>query len=156
MFDFQRLIKYLTQGLAVALVSYYIPRKNVSLEEIAVISLSAAATFAILDTFTPEIAESARFGTGFGIGYNLTGLEGFEDKQNQEKQNQEQDKQKQQQDDDTTTDDQSEESDVTDSSQESDDQQTENGGEEEFQPQGTEPSIIGDSAQVDQVGNGLV
>ena len=79
MFDFQRILKYLLEGLTVAFVAYYIPRKVVSGQEILLIGITAAATFAILDTFSPSVSESTRVGSGFGIGYNLTGLEGFQD-----------------------------------------------------------------------------
>ena len=44
------------------------------MENILVISLTAAATFAILDMFTPSIGGSARMGAGFGVGANLVGF----------------------------------------------------------------------------------
>jgi ABC-type Co2+ transport system permease subunit len=44
------------------------------LEEIALIALTAAATFAILDTYIPSMGVSARNGTGLGIGLNLSGF----------------------------------------------------------------------------------
>jgi hypothetical protein len=44
------------------------------LDEIALISLVAAATFAILDVYVPTLAVSARTGAGFGIGANLVGF----------------------------------------------------------------------------------
>ena len=77
-FDFRNLIKYLLEGLAVALAAYYIPRKTVSIQEIAMIALTAAATFAVLDRFSPLVAAGARHGSGFGIGMGLS-LEGFQD-----------------------------------------------------------------------------
>jgi hypothetical protein len=45
-----------------------------NLDEIALIALTAAATFAVLDTYLPSIAVSARSGAGFGIGANLVGF----------------------------------------------------------------------------------
>lgn len=79
-FDLNSLFKYLLEGLAVALAAYYIPRRNVNLQEVMMIALSAALTFALLDGFAPSIASGARQGTGFGIGYNVVkGSEGFED-----------------------------------------------------------------------------
>lgn len=78
MLDLQSVVKYLLEGLAVAVAAYYIPRKSADLKEIAIIGLTAAAVFAVLDTFAPGIASGARHGSGFGIGYNITsGLEGF-------------------------------------------------------------------------------
>lgn len=70
-FDFQSLFKYLLQGLGVALAAYYIPRKNMSMREILMIAITAAATFVLLDTFAPSVGAGARQGTGFGIGYGL-------------------------------------------------------------------------------------
>lgn len=73
----RRLIKYLIEGLAVAVVAYLIPRgRRLRLEEILVISVTAAATFAILDMFTPSIGSAARMGAGFGIGGNIAGFPG--------------------------------------------------------------------------------
>lgn len=80
MLDFQKLIKYVLEGAAVAAAAYYIPRRNIDLNEVAMIALTAAAVFAVLDHFAPSVAAGARQGSGFGIGYNIaTGLQGFED-----------------------------------------------------------------------------
>ena len=76
----QSLVKYLVEGLAVAAAAFYIPKKTSNLKEIAMIAVTAAAVFAILDQFTPTVSAGARQGAGFGIGYNITsGLEGFDD-----------------------------------------------------------------------------
>jgi ABC-type Co2+ transport system permease subunit len=72
----QRVVKYLVEGLMVALASYAIPKKSLKLDEIALIALVAAATFSILDTYLPSMAEAARSGAGFGIGANLVGFPG--------------------------------------------------------------------------------
>jgi len=37
------------------------------------VTLTATATFAILDTYIPSIGASTREGAGFGIGLNLVG-----------------------------------------------------------------------------------
>ncbi len=75
-------IKYLLEGIAVAVAAYFIPRKKVNITEIIFIALSAAATFALLDIFAPKVGSSARTGAGFGIGANVVGwpagLERFE------------------------------------------------------------------------------
>jgi hypothetical protein len=47
-----------------------------NVEEIALIALTAAATFSILDTFIPSMGVSARTGSGFGIGASLVGFPG--------------------------------------------------------------------------------
>ena len=44
----KRAIKYLIEGLAVALCALLIPRKALNLEEIVIIALTAAATFPFL------------------------------------------------------------------------------------------------------------
>ena len=70
----RRPVKYLVEGLMVALAAYAIPKKSLNLDEVALIALTAAATFSILDTYVPSMAVSARSGAGFGIGANLVGF----------------------------------------------------------------------------------
>ena len=80
MFDVQSIVKYILEGIAVALAAFYIPRRTVDPKEIAMIAITAAMAFAVLDMFSPGVAAGARQGTGFGIGYNITrGMEGYED-----------------------------------------------------------------------------
>lgn len=69
----KRAIKYLLEGLVVAVVAFTIPKKQLNVEEIVIIALTAAATFSILDVFIPAMGSSARGGAGFGIGANLIG-----------------------------------------------------------------------------------
>lgn len=73
-----RLIKYAFEGLAVALAAYFLPKfmggKSLRMSEIGMIALVALATFAILDTYSPSVAASARTGAGFGIGAGLVGF----------------------------------------------------------------------------------
>jgi|TARA_Y100000992_G_scaffold269932_1_gene209965 ABC-type Co2+ transport system permease subunit len=70
----KRAIKYLVEGLMVALAAYAIPKKSLQLDEVALIALTAAATFSILDTYVPSMGQTARSGAGFGIGANLVGF----------------------------------------------------------------------------------
>uniref|UniRef100_A0A6C0HRQ3 Uncharacterized protein n=1 Tax=viral metagenome TaxID=1070528 RepID=A0A6C0HRQ3_9ZZZZ len=72
----RRIVKYLVEGLMVAIAAYAIPKKSMNLEEIALLALVAAATFSILDTYVPSIGASARGGAGFGIGANIVGFPG--------------------------------------------------------------------------------
>lgn len=58
----------------VAIACFAIPEKSMNIEEIALIALTAAATFSILDTYIPTMGVSARTGAGFGIGANLVGF----------------------------------------------------------------------------------
>ncbi len=80
-FDLQealrRAVKYLVEGAAVAVAAYYIPRKKMSLEEVAMIAVTGAATFAILDMYAPAVSDAARKGAGFGIGASHVGFKGF-------------------------------------------------------------------------------
>ena len=71
----KRAIKYLVEGLMVAIAAYAIPKgKGLTLDEVALIALTAAATFSILDTYIPSLGMTARTGAGFGIGANMVGF----------------------------------------------------------------------------------
>jgi ABC-type Co2+ transport system permease subunit len=70
----KRIIKYLVEGLMVAIAAFAIPKRSLNLEEIGAIALTAAATFAILDTYIPSMGISARQGTGLGLGLKLSGV----------------------------------------------------------------------------------
>ena len=69
----KRIIKYLVQGLMVAIAAYVIPKRSLNLEEIALLALTAAATFSILDTYLPSMGVTTRAGAGLGIGLNMVG-----------------------------------------------------------------------------------
>jgi ABC-type Co2+ transport system permease subunit len=72
----KRIIKYLVEGLMVAVAAYAIPKRSLNIEEIIFIALTAAATFSILDTYIPSMGATARSGAGFGIGANLVQFPG--------------------------------------------------------------------------------
>jgi len=80
MFDFsefiKRAIKYIVEGLIVAIAAFAIPKKSLNVEEIVIIALTAAATFSVLDVFVPAMGQSVRGGAGFGIGANLVRFPG--------------------------------------------------------------------------------
>lgn len=71
-----RVIKYLVEGLAIAAIAIFIPKKSLLMEEILALGVSAAVVFALLDLVSPSIAFTARQGAGFGIGANLVGFPG--------------------------------------------------------------------------------
>lgn len=71
-----RVIKYLLEGLAVAVAMVVIPRRIPTLEEIVSVSVVAAVVFAILDLLSPSVGLTARQGAGFGLGANLVGFPG--------------------------------------------------------------------------------
>ena len=70
----KRSIKYLLEGIAVALVAYYFTRNKLNFKEIIIIGITAAFAFAILDTFSPTVSLGTRFGAGFGIGQAIFGV----------------------------------------------------------------------------------
>lgn len=69
-----RVVKYLLEGVAVAVAAFVLPGKTLKVAEVAMIALVATATFAILDIYAPSVGSSARTGAGFGIGANLVGF----------------------------------------------------------------------------------
>jgi len=72
----KRIIKYLVEGLMVAIAAFAIPKRSLNIEEIILIALTAAATFSILDTYIPSMGVTARSGAGFCIGANLVRFPG--------------------------------------------------------------------------------
>jgi len=72
----KRIIKYLVEGLMVAIAAFAIPKRSLNVEEIVLLALTAAATFSILDTYIPTMGSTARSGAGFGIGANLVKFPG--------------------------------------------------------------------------------
>lgn len=69
----KRAVKYLIEGLVVAICSIVLLKKKIDFEEILILALCAAATFSILDIYLPAAASSARNGVGTGLGINLMG-----------------------------------------------------------------------------------
>lgn len=75
-------VKYLLEGLAIAVAAYVIPQKKTNVKDVAKIALVGAITFAVLDLFAPAVSSGARTGAGFGIGAQHVGfLEGMENHQ---------------------------------------------------------------------------
>ncbi len=69
-----RVIKYVIEGVAVALALVFIPKKALPMDEILTVTIAAAAVFAVLDIFSPSTGVVARQGAGFGIGARLVGF----------------------------------------------------------------------------------
>lgn len=73
-------IKYILQGLAIAIAAYYVPvmyktsLRKPTLNEILSISVIASITMFILDYFIAEAGIGAKLGAGFSIGQNLIKL----------------------------------------------------------------------------------
>ena len=70
----KRGMKYFIEGVMVAIVAVSIPKQRLKMEEIILISMTAAATFCLMDVFVPSLATSVRSGAGAGIGFNLVGF----------------------------------------------------------------------------------
>ena len=77
-FDIQetltRIVKYVIEGLVVALVAFLLPSKSLGREEVLLLALTAAAIFALLDVMAPSISSTVRGGVGYGIGFQLAGF----------------------------------------------------------------------------------
>lgn len=71
---FKRALKYLIEGLGVAVAASIIPGKKLTGQEILMLAVTASAIFATLDTLSPAISSSARLGSGFGLGSGLVGF----------------------------------------------------------------------------------
>ena len=72
----KRLIKYLIEGLMVAIAAFAIPKRSLNIEELISLSMVSAATFAILDTYVPSMGVSVKQGAAAGIGFNLVKFPG--------------------------------------------------------------------------------
>ena len=73
----KRAIKYMIEGMAVAVAAFYIPRKKMNVQEIVMIAVTAAAALAVLDLLAPSVGGYARQGAGFAIGSSLVGASGL-------------------------------------------------------------------------------
>ena len=65
------IVKYLLEGLAVAMATTIVSKGRMTPKETAMLVLSAAAVFLILDLYAPFTAQGARHGSGFGLGLNM-------------------------------------------------------------------------------------
>lgn len=65
------IVKYLLEGLAVAMATSIVSKGKMSAKETVMLALSAAAVFLILDLYAPFTAQGARHGSGFGLGFNM-------------------------------------------------------------------------------------
>jgi hypothetical protein len=70
----KNLLKYVLEGLAVALAARFIPARAINVNEVVMISLTAALTFFVLDLLAPTVGAGARMGAGFGIGAKQVGF----------------------------------------------------------------------------------
>ena len=67
----KRVVKYVLQGLVVAIAAILLPKQKPDFEAIIALALVAACTFAIVDTLMPSMSYPVTLGAGFGIGASL-------------------------------------------------------------------------------------
>lgn len=73
----RRALKYVAEGLMVAIAAQVLPKKKLDLEEVVMLACVSAATFALLDMFGgDQVSMATRQGVGFGLGANLVGFPG--------------------------------------------------------------------------------
>ena len=65
--------KYLFEGLAVALASHLVAGNKLDVKEIAMLGLTAAVVFMVLELYAPSVLAGARQGAGFGLGAKMVG-----------------------------------------------------------------------------------
>ena len=70
----KRVVKYVLQGLVVAIAAILIPKAKADFEAAIALALVAACTFAIIDTLMPSMTYPVTLGAGFGIGASLVGF----------------------------------------------------------------------------------
>ena len=73
---FVRLLKYIFEGLCVAVVAYILPKHKLSSSEILGLALTAACVFSILDLLAPAVSAGAKQGIGLGAGFQMIGFPG--------------------------------------------------------------------------------
>lgn len=65
------LVRYIVEGVAVAIAAYVIPSRRTQFNEVLAISIISALTLFVLDVFSIMVGQGTRLGAGFGIGMNL-------------------------------------------------------------------------------------
>jgi len=68
-----RFLKLLFEGLVVACAAFLIPKSKMGWDEILLLGIVAAASFSLLDSFSPAVGASLRSGAGFSMGAGLVG-----------------------------------------------------------------------------------
>lgn len=69
----ENVVKYILEGLAVSVASHLVSKNRLNFKEIALLGVTAALVFMVLDQFSPAVSAGARQGSGFGIGYKMVG-----------------------------------------------------------------------------------
>jgi len=69
----KRILKYVFEGIIVAVAAFLIPGRKLDVQDIVTIGIIAAATFSLLDLFAPAVGSSVRNGAGLSLGVGLVG-----------------------------------------------------------------------------------
>ena len=69
----KRVVKYVLQGLVIAIAAILLPKQKPDFEAVIALALVAAATFAIIDTMVPSLSTPLNWGVGLSLGSNLAG-----------------------------------------------------------------------------------
>ena len=69
----QNAIKYLIEGLGVALAVFLVGKGKLKVEEIIMLGITAGAIYAVIDTLSPALGAPARLGSGLSIGAQVAG-----------------------------------------------------------------------------------
>ena len=69
----KRVVKYVLQGLVIAIAAILLPKQKPDFEAVLALALVAAATFAIIDTMMPSLTMPVQLGAGIGIGAKMVG-----------------------------------------------------------------------------------
>jgi len=64
----KKITKYLIEGVVVGIVAKWVATYKLSIQEIAIISLTAAGTLILLDVYSPSVSAGYRQGLGIAIG----------------------------------------------------------------------------------------
>jgi hypothetical protein len=70
----KRVVKYILEGLVVAIAAILLPKAKPDFEAVIALGLVAACTFAIVDTLMPSLNFPLKFGVGFGLGNSLVSM----------------------------------------------------------------------------------
>ena len=71
------LVKYILEGIAITACIFILSNRKLKVRDACILALSISASFLLLDMYSPGTASGARQGTGFGLGFQNTGLFSF-------------------------------------------------------------------------------
>ena len=70
-------MRYLLESLAISIVALYVPKINLNIKEILMISITGAFTLMIIDLYAPQVGLFMRHSLGMSLGFkNIAGISG--------------------------------------------------------------------------------